>query len=245
MQLNVPSQSDGEPARSAVPRWTTGPRPDGRDTSLAERLDRLYTAVVSDCLDAVGLREQVMHPRVRPLFPGARVAGYAFTLELVEVDGAAKDASAAYAGELEAVDSLQPRDVLVGSNCRRSFWGELLSTAAARRGAAGVVADAFTRDTDRIAAAGFPVFVSGIQAQDSLGRLDVSATRGPIECGQVRVDHGDLVLADADGVVAVPLRVAERVIAAAEEKVAGENTVRDELARGMSASEAFAAYGIL
>ena len=67
----------------------------------------------------------------------------------------------------------------------------------------------------------------------------------PIVCGDVTVHPGDLVLADHDGVVLVPLPAAEKAIAAAEEKVRGENMVRQKLAEGMSASEAFQRYGIL
>lgn len=224
---------------------TDAARTDGRDLALVQRLDRLYVAVVSDCLDSVGVRGNVMDPRIRPLFPEARIAGYAATVKAVPVDAPPADPADYYKGELEAVDALQPGDVMVVSTCLLSYWGELLSTAATRRGAAGIIADAYTRDTSAIVDMGFPTFVAGIQAQDSLGRVDVASYGEPIECAGVTVHQGDLVLADQDGVVVVPAAVAEEVIALAEKKVATENEMRADLAGGMPVSAAFQAYGVL
>src|SRR5689334_2019385 len=106
-----------------------------RDLALVERLERLYPAVVSDCLDRLGYRDQVLAPRVRPLDPATRLAGYAATVRCVDIDGVPDDRSSWYRGELAAVDSLQPGDVMVVSSCAGSYWGELLATAAHHRGA--------------------------------------------------------------------------------------------------------------
>src|SRR5262249_1367715 len=148
-----------------------------------------------------------------------------------------------YAGELAAVDSLSAGDVLVVSQAEWSFWGELLSTAAKYRGCRGVVLDGPTRDSVAIMRMGFPVFPVGFHPAASLGRLDVTAHTIPFDCGGVLVHPGDLILADHDGVVVVPLGVAEKVLQAAEEKVSGENLVRKALAGGMSTAEAFERYG--
>lgn len=220
-------------------------RPDGRDLALVKRLDALYVSVVSDCLDRVGLRHNLMAPHVRPLWRDARVAGYAATVRAVAVDEPPPNRDDWYRGELQAVDATQPGDVMVVSTCRGSYWGELLATASRYLGARGIVADAYTRDTQALIAMEFPTFVAGISAADSLGRIDVDGVGVPIECGGVHVSHGDLVLADHDGVAVVPAEVAEEVIALAEEKASGEDMVRAKLADGMPASEAFQAYGIL
>ena len=217
----------------------------GLDLALVERLDRLYTAVVSDCLDRLGLRSCAMHPRIRPLFPRARAAGYAATVLCAQVDSVPERKEDWYRGELEAIDALRPGEVMVVSTCDGCYWGELLSTAARARGARGLVADARTRDSEAIVEMGFPVFVSGISPVDSLGRIEVVVSGGAIECGGVTVRAGDLVLADHDGVVVVPYEVAEEALAAAEEKVAGENLVREKLAEGMPVSEAFRTYGVI
>lgn len=210
--------------------------------ALVERLEPLYTAVVSDHLDRLGYRNQVMRPDIRPLFPEARVMGIAFPVLAVPT---AFPPEQPYELEMEAVDSLQPGDVLLVSPVDVSFWGELLSTAARYRGCRGVVLDCYTRDAQAIIQMGFPCFARGIHVADSLGRLEVVRYGVPIECGGVRVEPGDLVFGDYDGIVVIPRAVAPEVIARAEEKVRGENLVRRHLAEGMPVKEAFRRFGIL
>jgi regulator of RNase E activity RraA len=216
-----------------------------RDLELIDRLERLYPAVVADCLDRLGYRTQVLDPHVRPLDPQSKVAGYAATVHCVQVDAVPADQEDWYRGEMAAVDSLQPGDVMVVSTCRGSYWGELLATASRYRGARGLVADAYTRDTLALVEMGFPTFAAGIHCADSLGRIDVDAVGVPIECAGVEIAPGDLVLGDHDGVVAIPAALGEEVVGLAEEKVAGENLVREKLAEGMPVSEAFRTYGVI
>ncbi len=216
-----------------------------RDLALIERLAALHPAVVSDCLDALGHRDQVMTPDIRPLATDMRLAGAAATITVVPDDGVPADRSSWYRGTIAAVDALTAGDVLVTSTCDGAIWGELLATAARQRGARGIVADAWARDTLALIDMGFATFARGINCADSLGRIKVEAAGEPVECGGVRVHAGDLVLADHDGVVVLPADVAERAIAAAEEKMAGENTMRDALAQGMPVAEAFRTYGLL
>src|SRR5579885_3597152 len=207
-----------------------------RDLTLVERLSRLHPAVVADCLDRAGLRNQVLAPHIRPIAPSMRVAGLAATVHCVDVDAVPASRDDWYRNELAAVDALEPGDVIVVSTCRGSFWGELLATASRFRGARGVIADAYTRDTLALIEMGFATFAAGIHCADSLGRIDVDALGVPITCGGVRVEPGDLVLADHDGVVVVPAAHAEETVALAEEKVSGENLVREKLAEGMPVS---------
>ncbi len=216
-----------------------------RDLGRLERLAKLYPAVVSDCLDPMGYRQQVMRPNIRPLYPEARLAGFAMTVNCIEIDELPANEDDYYKGELQAVDSLKPGDVMIVSTCDGSYWGELLATASRYRGAVGIVADAYTRDTERLIEMQFPTFVAGISAVDSLGRIDVAEVGVPIECGGVSVKPDDLVLADYDGVVVVPSEIAEEAISRAEEKVSGEDLVREKLAEGMPVWEAFRTYGVI
>jgi 4-hydroxy-4-methyl-2-oxoglutarate aldolase len=216
-----------------------------RDLALIERLEQLYPAVVSDCLDRLGVRTQVLEPHIRPLYADAKVAGYAATVHCVDVEAVPEDRADWYRGELSAVDSLQPGDVMVVSTCRGSYWGELLATASRYRGARGLVADAYTRDTLALMEMRFPTFAAGIHCADSLGRIDVDAVGVPVDCGGVEVHPGDLVLGDNDGVVIIPASLGAEVIGLAEEKAAGENLVRDKLAEGMPVADAFRTYGVI
>jgi regulator of RNase E activity RraA len=215
----------------------------GRNLAWIDRLAKLYTPVVADVLDRIGYRNQSLAPRIRPLWPEAKAAGFALTVQTVPAQS--QTPAHPYAGELAAVDSLQDGDMLVVSQAACSFWGELLSTAAKYRGCRGVVLDGPTRDSRAILAMGFPVFHVGFHPADSLGRLDVVGHNVPIECGGVLIHPGDLVLADHDGVAVVPQAAAEETLQLAEEKVSGENLVRKALAEGMTTTEAFAKFGIL
>jgi 4-hydroxy-4-methyl-2-oxoglutarate aldolase len=215
------------------------------DLALLERLEKLYVAVVADCLDSVGVRSNVLAPRVRSLYPGATVAGYALTVHLVDVDAVPADPGDWYRGELGAVDAQQPGDVMVVSTSSGSYWGELLATASRFRGARGIVGDCYARDTAALIEMRYPTFVAGALAYDSLGRIDVDAVGVPVECAGVTVHPGDLVIGDDDGVAIVPRALGEEVVQLAELKVSGENVVRDKLAPGMPAAEAFRTYGVL
>lgn len=214
-----------------------------RNLAFIDRLAKLYTPVVADVLDRIGFRNQSLASRIRPLWPEAKAAGFALTVQTVPAQK--QDPEHPYAGELLAVDSLQSGDMLVVSESGCSFWGELLSTAAKYRDCRGVILDGPTRDSQAILGMKFPVFHVGFHPADSLGRLDVVNHNVPIQCGGVLIYPGDLMLADHDGVVCVPAAAAEETLLKAEEKVSGENLVRKALADGMTTTEAFAKFGIL
>ncbi len=215
--------------------------------SLAMLRQRLFTAVLSDCLDAAGHRNQAMHARIRPLDESLVLCGRARTALYVDVYDAPEGENP-YELEIRLVDDLKADEVPVfacGASGRIAPWGELLSTAAKARGAAGSVMDGLTRDVRAIRDMKFPVFANGIGPLDSKGRGKVAAIDVPVEVAGARVAPGDLVFGDADGVVVVPRAVETQVIAAALAKVAGENATREALARGEKLADVFRRHGIL
>jgi 4-hydroxy-4-methyl-2-oxoglutarate aldolase len=217
-----------------------------RDAALLERLDKLNVAVISDALDMAGARHQVVRGSIHPLAPGVRVAGYVAPVRIVEVDEPPKGPDEAYRGELEALDALAPGDVMVtNAAAGAAFWGELVTSAARHRGAVGFIGETFARDVTRLLAMGFPVFVAGTDPRDSNGRLEVVDIGNPVVCGGVMVSRGDLVMADGDGIVAVPRALAEQVIAEAEAKVEREAEMRASLLAGTPITEAFATHRVL
>lgn len=207
----------------------------------------LYTAVLSDVLDELGCRAQALPPSIRPLDDALTMVGVARTglyREIFEVRAGENP----YELEIALVDDLKPHDVAVfgcGGSTRIAPWGELLSTAAKVRGAAGCLTDGYVRDIRQIRQMGFPVFHAGIAPLDSKGRGKVAEIDVPIECGGVRVLPGDLVVGDADGVIVVPQAVEADALDRAFAKVRGENRTRDELARGAKLADVFARHGIL
>lgn len=215
------------------------------DLAQVNRLQNLYVAVVSDCLDRMDVRGNVMKPHLRPLYRAAKVAGFARPVHAIAVDAPPASQDDWYRGELQAVDALGEGDVIVVSTIDGSYWGELLATAARYRGARGIVADAYTRDALALIEMEFPTFVAGISAYDSIGRVDVESVDVPVECGGVLVNPGDLVLADYDGVAVVPAEIADEILTLAEEKASGEDLVRSKLAEGMPVWDAFRTYGVI
>ncbi len=184
-------------------------------TPLLERLGRLDTCAVSDALDHLGLSGATTG--VRPIWGRPKVVGRARTVEVVEA--AAAGAGTGRHMATDAVSRSGPGDVLVIANQGRtsvSCWGDILTAAAQVRGIPGVVVDGACRDVDAITDAGFPVFSRAGVPVTARKRIVDRATDVPVFFAGVRVDPGDLVLADGSGVVFVPAAHAEEVLAAAE-----------------------------
>jgi regulator of RNase E activity RraA len=211
-------------------------------------VEKLYTAVLSDVLDGLGHTEQAMRPFVRPLDESKVLFGRART-GLYMPRYHVQEGHNPYEIEIALVDDLQPGDVAVfacnGPTERIAPWGELLSTASRVRGAAGCVTDGLVRDVRQIRALGFPVFHGGIGPLDSKGRGEMMAMDVPVICGGVKVEPGDLVFGDVDGVVVIPSAIADETLRRAFEKVEGEDKTREALESGKSLKEVFETFGIL
>jgi regulator of RNase E activity RraA len=216
------------------------------DLKLLEHVEKnLYTAVLADALDEMGLRDQAMRETIRPLSPDPVIAGRARTIICMDVYHTCENP---YEIEIEAVDSLMPGEIVVvasGQSRRNAPWGELLSTAAVSRGARGAVIDGLVRDAKKIQALGFPVFAAGIKPVDSRGRGMVVDYNVPIDCGGVLVAPGDLVVADFDGVVVIPAVAVTVAVRLASEKVTQENSSRAELMNGKLLRDVYRKYGVL
>jgi 4-hydroxy-4-methyl-2-oxoglutarate aldolase len=206
---------------------------------------KLAASVISDILDTLGFRDQVMRASIRPLYREAIVVGRAMPVLYAEVFEIPEKA---YQMEMEVVDSLKPDDVLVAyapTTSKAALWGGLLSTAARARGARGVVIEGMTRDVKRIREMTFPVFASGFSPHDFNGRLRVFAYRCAIECGGVLVEPGDIIFGDVDGVVVIPQDVAVETIQEALIKVEAEHLMEEALRKGALLRDAYAQYGVL
>jgi 4-hydroxy-4-methyl-2-oxoglutarate aldolase len=215
--------------------------------NLAEIRAKLFTSVLSDCLDSVGCMNQALGARIRPLDDELVMVGRARTAAFMEVYQYEAGGNP-YALEIQLIDSLAPDEIPVfacSNPARIAPWGELLSTAAKARGAAGALMDGCTRDIKAIRAMQFPVFHGGVAPLDSKGRGKIMALDLPIECAGVRVVPGDLVFGDADGVVVIPRAVEPEVLRLAFEKVVGEKQTLHDLRRGDKLADVFARYGIL
>ena len=197
--------------------------------------ERLTTAILSDSCDAAGLRHQVLRHRLPPVVPGSRALGRARTVRFAP--SLADDALDPYRDAIEVIDGIRAGQLVVIATAESNdsaFWGELFSAAALGSGATGVITDGNLRDTERIAAMGFPAFSRSRRPIDFRARLRIVDIDEPVEIGGVEIRPGDLVMADDDGVVVIPRAQEEAVLGLARERAARESTVLAELLSGES-----------
>lgn len=212
---------------------------------MYEEWKPVFTALACDIMDKMGHREQAMDSGVRPAQEGQQVAGRALTLD---AHATTEDNEDPYGQIFEAYDHMQPSDVVViatNGEQRSGLWGGLLSTAAQARSVHAVVTDGLVRDVREMNDMGFVCFSRGYSPLDSHGRCLPTAVNVPIQCGGVSITPGDLILADIEGVVAIPQGIGAQVLRLSLEKLEGESTVRRELEAGDSPRVVFDRYGIL
>ena len=206
----------------------------------------LSVALICDALDAIGLKQQSPQLRLKQLTVRSNLLiGLAKTTlwaDMAHVD------PEPYKLELMAIDSAQLDDVIVCAahgSLRSGIWGELLSSAAMNRGCVGVIVDGAVRDVAKMREMNFSVYARGTSPYDSRNRQRVIDCNVTIEMGGIQIQPGDLIAADEDGIVIVPQSVEVEVIQRAWDKVHAENKVRDAVRGGMTATEAFATFGVL
>ncbi len=209
----------------------------------------LFSAVIGDVMDQLGLQNQFLPPNIQPLRDDMVVVGRAMPVLILDTDhpDATPCADQPYGKLFEAVDSLKPGEVYIcsGASPNYALWGELLSTRAIKLGAVGAVVNGYSRDTPGILDLNFPTFSYGRYAQDQALRGTTVDFGSPIKINQVEVNPGDLIFGDLDGICVIPQEKENEIIEEALEKVRGEKLVRKALENGMSASEAFKTYGIM
>jgi regulator of RNase E activity RraA len=213
----------------------------------------LFTAVVGDVMDKIGLQKQFLPPQIQPLREDMVTIGRAMTVLEADVfaekvEGSHNPLSKKSFGlMLEALDDLKPGEIYccTGSSPTYALWGELMSTRAMKLGAVGAIVDGYSRDTRGILQLGFPVFSYGRYAQDQGPRGKVIDFRVPIQIGNVHINPGDILFGDLDGVCVVPREAEQEVFRLALEKARGEKKVAEAIRGGMSTVEAWNTFGIM
>jgi 4-hydroxy-4-methyl-2-oxoglutarate aldolase len=166
-----------------------------------------------------------MHPRIKPVWKGARIAAPAFPVRCTPGDNLALHVAVARAPEGSALvaDMGGVRDF--------GYWGEVLTTGAEARGLTALVIDACVRDCNALEAHGFPVFATGL-ALTGAGKSLAGSLREPITVGDVDVELADWVVGDTDGVVVIPGGELDAVLAAGRARADKEAGLFDALRAG-------------
>ena len=200
------------------------------DRSYRSRFEKLSTTNLSDALDKVGLRGAVIG--IRPLFGMPQVIGRAVT---IKITAAGMMKSKRHLG-IDAIASASSGDVIVIDNRGDTYnncWGEILSCAAQKKGVSGVFIDGAARDVDFCQEIGFPVFARGIVPITARGRIMEESFNEVIRIGDIQVRPGDIVMADINGVVIIPVEKLDEVLKAAEEILQKEEAMVEELRKGV------------
>jgi regulator of RNase E activity RraA len=212
---------------------------------LCDRYARIYTAAITDVLDKRGCYDQTLPHDIVGLTPETRVAGLAFPASGKVVRQADHDrALRAFLTMLGAV----PRDAVLVIQANdagaAAHFGELSAVAMQARGVRGAVIDGATRDAAYVLREGFPVFCRYRTPMDSVPRWLAVEWGQPVTIGAVRVEPGDVVVGDLDGVAVVPRALAVPVLLECERLTSTENRVRDAVRKGMAPLAAYEKFGV-
>lgn len=196
-----------------------------------ETIRELMKLPTGNVADSVG-RNTVMCSAIKPIDPSMKAVGRALPVDCHPGDNLALH---------RGMEAAKPGDVLVfdcKGFCEAGHFGDMMATCCKAKGIAGVVIDGSCRDSEDIRELGFPVFVRAFSpagtVKESLGRVNI-----PVTCGGVTVNPGDIIFADADGVVVVPREEEDEIFRKARAKFNHEIEVREKLLSGMSTMEVY------
>jgi regulator of RNase E activity RraA len=232
------------PTAPSAARASSSSSASADDATLLDGYRHVEVASASDALEKVTGKRGYMSHRMRPIFP-SKFAGFALTVQLKKDENQDPDA---LKGMLAAIDQGAPNSVyimVVEDGIDIAGIGGLMGTAMAARNFSGAVIDGGVRDVAYLQKLGFPVFALGIVPSTSVGHYRFAGVNVPVVCDGIAVNAGDIVAADADGVVVVPRAAAAEVLATAQEMDFKEHSMYGYIEKLKSIEEAVKKFGRL
>ena len=212
---------------------------------LVARFKKLYTGIVADAMDKLGMRDRLLPQYLRPLKPDMVIAGPAFTgcgEEVTDINCNDNDI------RFSMLESIKPYDIPVWQTNMTdgcAHWGGIMTRSTRQAGGCGAIIDGGCRDCNDILEQGCPVFVGFLHCGRALGRWKITSYQQPIQIGHVTIEPGDFMMADIDGVLAVPKAHIMEVLTKAEEMAAREDNMSKDMAEGLGVRGAYAKYGTI
>jgi regulator of RNase E activity RraA len=210
---------------------------------LIDAYRHVEVASVSDALEQLYDRRSYMAHRIHAISEG-KVAGFAVTVQMDKAEGSAPSAVTPMQAAIDKApaDSVYVMSVSDGDDI--AGIGGLMATAMSARGFSGAVIDGGVRDVAYLRKIAFPVYATGIVPSTSVGHY--RATQGvPVSCGGIRISPGDVIVADADGVVMVPRNIAAEVLVKAQALDQTEHSMYGYIEKLRSLEEAVQRFGRL
>lgn len=201
--------------------------------NLIDSAKKLSTPEISDALDYFSLPGVVYG--LKPITGNYSLVGRAWTISYMPVDHKNPGSVGDY------IDQVQENDVIVIDNSGRTdctVWGGILSQIAAKKGISGTIINGVSRDTNEAIKSNYPIYSLGHFMRTGKDRVQVKEVKGVINLGGTLVNHGDIIVADIDGVVVLDLTIAEKVILRAIEMKKCEDAIIKDALDGMSIKDA-------
>jgi regulator of RNase E activity RraA len=203
---------------------------------LCERFEKLYTGAVNDVLREMCLPNQALPSNIVPLRDEMVVCGEAFTVKAV------KDPT--MGGEMEVrvemLDDLRPGHVVIwnaNGDDHASHWGGVMTQASKKRGCRGAIIDGGLRDTKDVLSQDFPIWYRYRTSNGALSHTKIVGYQVPIFVGDIIIKPGDILLADIDGGLVIPRKIAVAVLERAEQIERNEGEIKEWVAAGLTAEE--------
>ncbi len=208
---------------------------------MIDRIAALATSTLANALDDTGYHDKMM-PGIKTVAAGFRFAGPAVTVKETSGEFGSFSSEDFRVGAM--IDAATAGDVIVidGDGAPYSTWGGMASYAAKLKGVAGLVVDGAVRDLEEILELDFPVFARHIVPTTGRTRLKVEAINEPIVVDRVRVEPGDIIVADGSGVVCLPRKDAAKIVSLAGQFARDDASAIEDMKAGLTFSEAMAKY---